>query len=266
MTVRTAIAQQVVGATFADTFGSVEMPHKELCVGYWWLGVDDATSILNRIFGGAPLAVVGTNDYEVDCAVMKSSAGFNSPNTISAYNRTVAVVYQDPHNPPLSGNPPATAQPGEDISANIVSWNSGNQFGRYLGATFTYRPTDGATGSDVAATYPDQAGHGITDVPPTYYPDGSFVRASRFRQAFFTSNATKGVLHITDEQFLARFEAAHVTLSVAAAATHFGQGGAATIRQRCAAIVEFNQALTDDQIADVSLFLRAEMAGRGIRC
>lgn len=258
-----SFTRPIEATDFYDSFGSVEIPYKRLCLGDYVFGGNEASSIANLVNEEAPLNVIGTPIYEPHCAVFAGDlSGFTTPFKASAYDKTCFVVFQDVYKPPLAGNPPTTPQPANAIGANILSWNKGAQFVRYLGASLTYRAESGQTGSDVAIT-----GNGTTRSPAVafYYPDGSIVPNPRFTIMVTMSNATKQVLIVGDEVGFRRAEKNRVGSGVPGASTRLGVSGETTSIQRVARFAQF-PTLSDDQINKVIAFIRADQATRGIIC
>jgi hypothetical protein len=227
------ISTKIAAGSFANNFGYADLPNKSACLGYYLFGVDQASSIANRVNPAAPLAVNGSPTYEPNCVRLDGNTGigFSTPFNGAAYNRTCIVIVTDDYE-----NVTGVGVPTKcffDGGVAFLSWNSNAQFFRWGGSQILWR--QGA--QDVLGPRAYTAGIGAHWI----FPSGK-ERRTAFKTMIATENAT----------------------DLRASVTRLGLGGnSANTRYRMAAFAQFT-ALTDAQALASAAFMQADITARGI--
>lgn len=264
-----ATALPVDGADFTDHLGFFTIPHRELFTEDYLLR-GSAASLRNRLNdAAAPMTIIGAPTFDAESVVCVGQlCGLATATISSAYDRTTFTVFQHTYNIPQTGeNPPPNPKPGYGATANVVSWNNGNNFARYVGSSFTMRAS---TGNDVSTQLGNGDGNGngfsiVADVP-FFYPDGTIVRPKRWVILVTMSNGAQALFSLQNEVPMQTYgPKAHTNFNDAASVTKLFGMGAAGDTSRAARLM-IAKAMTLEQIMRVVLYLRQSMRTLGIVC
>lgn len=250
----------------------VRLPFASDCLGYYMLGVDDASSRLNRMVSGADLVAVGggATGFGPNWARLYGSAGYRTPFTVTpgAYS-AFAICDRPSANADGTGNAPYYF----NVPASPIGSQAGYGGPRQYG--YTAQDSGGVKNVTAVPTNPATTGPFVTadrgigyDPNNVYPPRGDYGGGSNGLQALscIVENPLSIDMHIEEGRAIRSFLGANAagTPSTTPFQLWFPWNVAGGYF-RFSAIAVYNRSMTPSEVRSVYQVMRAHNEARGWR-